>query len=190
MTTHKTGNLKRKQPSFLSQKQEQVQARDLAAAPHEPLKLYAQDFLDLDVISALLQDAIIPGTNFHYDPQGKTFTILTNRFCWEEPPERLNNKKIYGRILCCLQFQHIDKVQHIDLDPQKPEEHYNLLQISAQSDKQTNDEHMENDGGSEIFLTLSGTARLRLFVSQLSCSLTDLDDMWYTLNKPEHTDHP
>ncbi len=173
MVRRKIGNARQRQRNFLSQKQEQVQARALAATLHEPLKLRAQDPVDLKVMSALLQDAIVPGTNFHYDPKDKTFTILANRFCWEESPERFNHKKVYGRILCCLQFQHVEKVQHIDIDPKAPENHYDLLS-------------MDGDTEGEVLLTFAGTARLKLRVGELSCLLMDLEDMWYTTTKPDH----
>lgn len=175
MVKRRTGNAQRKQPSFLSQQQEQIQARELAAVPHEPLKLNALDPVDLKVMSALLQDAIVPGTNFHYDLDKQSVTILAYRFCWEDSPERLNHKKVYGRILCCLQFQHVEKVQHIAIDLQAPENHYDLLSI-------------ENDTDGEILLTFAGTARLKLKVRELSCVLTDIDDMWYTTTQPDHKD--
>ena len=171
--TKKTGNAKRHQPSFLSQKQEQIQARDLAAVPHKPLKLKAHDPVDLEVISALLQDAIVPGTNFHYDAPEKTFTLLVNRFCWEDSSERLNHKKVYERILCCLQFHHVDNVQHQNLDPKNPDEHYNLLSF-------------EGITSDTVILTFSGNSKIKLIVREISCLVTDLEDMWYTTNHPDH----
>jgi len=168
-----TGAQKKIQDKALSQKQELIQARQLSATPHEPLKLRVADFIDLKVMSALLQDALILASNFHYDATERTFTILANRFCWEESPEILNHQKIYGRILCGLYFQNVEKVQQIDFDRKRTEQDYNLLAIEA-------------DKEDEIQLIFSGTSRVKLKVSSLCCHLTDLEDMWYTTNKPDH----
>ena len=173
MTVRKTGNTKQKQHEFISQKQEQIQARQLAALPHDPLKLQAQDAVDLKVISALLQDAIVPATNFKYDSSDQTFTILANRFCWEESPERLNHRKIYGRIQCCLQFHHVHTVQHINIDRKDIKKHYNLLSIDAIN--------LE-----DVLITFSDSSKLRLKITELSCVIRDIDEMWYTTTVPKH----
>ncbi|NCP62209.1 MAG: DUF2948 family protein [Alphaproteobacteria bacterium] len=168
-----TGAQKKIQGERLSQRQELIQARQLSAVPHELLKLKASDFIDLKVISALVQDALVPVSNFHYDQAGKAFTILANRFCWEESPEILNHQKVYGRILCGLYFKNVDKVQQIAFDRKKTDQDYNLLAIEA-------------DKEDEIRLIFSGDSRIKLTVSRLCCHLTDLEDMRYTITKPDH----
>lgn len=167
------GAQKKIQDKALSQKQELIQARQLSATPHEPLKLKASDPVDIKIMSALVQDALIPALNFYYDIAEETFSILANRFCWEESSEILNHQKIYGRILCGLYFQNVEKVQQIDFDRKKTDQDYNLLAIEA-----------TNDG--EIQLIFSGTTRIKLKVRSLCCHLTDLEDMWYSTNKPDH----
>ena len=49
----------------------------------ESLLLVAREEADLEVVSALLQDAIIAGADMHYDAQDNCFIIVANRFCWE-----------------------------------------------------------------------------------------------------------
>ena len=46
----------------------------------ESLRLVAKDEVDLEVVSALLQDAIIAGADMHYDAQHDCFMIVANRF--------------------------------------------------------------------------------------------------------------
>ena len=53
--------------------------------PAESLRLVAKDETDLEVVSALLQDAIIAGADMHYDEQHDCFMFVANRFCWERP---------------------------------------------------------------------------------------------------------
>ncbi len=168
-----TGAQKKIRDKGLSQKQELIQARQLSAIPHEPLKIKASDVIDLKVISALVQDALVPVSNFHYDQAEKAFTILLNRFCWEDSPEILNHQKIYGRILCGLYFKNVDKVQQIAFDRKKTDQDYNLLAVDI-------------DKEDEIQLIFSGACRVKLTVSRLCCHLTDLEDMRYTITKPDH----
>ena len=49
------------------------------------LRLVAKDEADIEVMSTLLQDAIIAGADMHYDTQCACFMIVANRFCWERP---------------------------------------------------------------------------------------------------------
>ena len=51
----------------------------------EILRLVAQDEADIEVVSALLQDAIIAGSDMYFDVQNDCFLIVVDRFCWERP---------------------------------------------------------------------------------------------------------
>ncbi len=60
------------------------------------LALKALDADDLNVISTLVQDAIFPAPEMHWDRKRRQFALLLNRFRWEEgprigahPPERV-----------------------------------------------------------------------------------------------------
>ncbi len=48
-----------------------------------PLKLRAQTEDDLALMSGLLQDALIPGTDMRYEAADRQFVAVLNRFCWE-----------------------------------------------------------------------------------------------------------
>ena len=49
-----------------------------------PLNLFAQDGDDLGVISALVQDAVLPVTEMTWDRKARRFAVLLNRFRWED----------------------------------------------------------------------------------------------------------
>ena len=55
-----------------------------ADADPVPLALMAEDEQDLRILSALLQDAILPASEMSYDPRGRTLALLLNRFRWED----------------------------------------------------------------------------------------------------------
>ena len=49
-----------------------------------PLNLLARDGDDVAVISALLQDAVLPGADLKWDRKARRFVALVNRFRWED----------------------------------------------------------------------------------------------------------
>ena len=50
----------------------------------KPLRLRAEDAEDLQVISALTQDAIFPITEMKWEASRRRFSLLINRFRWED----------------------------------------------------------------------------------------------------------
>jgi hypothetical protein len=79
------------------------------------LRLVAKDEADIEVVSTLLQDAIIAGADMHYDTQHACFMIVANRFCWERPAlAGMNVSKgeaVRERALCGLRINHVTDVQ-------------------------------------------------------------------------------
>ena len=72
------------------------------------IQLMARDGDDIVVLSALLQDAIIPGADMVFDRKLNEFVIVANRFCWELEPlfdvKSSDGKPIYERHLCGIRF--------------------------------------------------------------------------------------
>ena len=70
----------------------------------ESLRLVAGDVADIEVVSTLLQDAIIAGSDMHYDAHHNCFMIVANRFCWERPAladvNDSNGEAVHERALC------------------------------------------------------------------------------------------
>lgn len=52
-----------------------------------PLRLRAFDAEDLQVISALAQDAVFPGSEMRWSRRERRLAILLNRFRWEDVPK-------------------------------------------------------------------------------------------------------
>ena len=75
------------------------------------LRLLAHDGDDVAVLSALLQDAIIPGSDMSFDRKLNEFVIVANRFCWELEPfvdvKSSDGKPIYERRLCGIRIAHV-----------------------------------------------------------------------------------
>jgi len=70
-----------------------------------PLNLGALDTDDLKVISALVQDAVLPVTEMKYDRKARRFALLINRFRWEDKgagrhaPERVQAVLAFDTVL-------------------------------------------------------------------------------------------
>src|SRR3546814_15411105 len=60
-------------------------------AAYRPLKLRARDDEDLPILSAHLQDAIVPITDVAFEAATRRFVMVINRFKWEagEQPTEL-----------------------------------------------------------------------------------------------------
>ncbi|WP_299820163.1 DUF2948 family protein [uncultured Jannaschia sp.] len=54
-----------------------------------PLRLWATDAEDLQVISALVQDAVLPATEMTWTKSARRFAMLLNRFRWEHGSRRM-----------------------------------------------------------------------------------------------------
>jgi hypothetical protein len=70
-------------------------------AAERPLRLWAQDLRDLQVISALVQDAVLTGADM--TRRSGRFALLVNRFRWEETgkphaPERVRAVVSFGDV--------------------------------------------------------------------------------------------
>ncbi len=66
--------------------------------------ILAMDFLDLDIISSMVQDCIVKRENITYLSKQRAFILLVNRFKWEE-------KDKYQRIYSIIRFQGVLKVK-------------------------------------------------------------------------------
>lgn len=140
---------------------------------HTPLKLRAEDHQDLTVMAAYLQDSLIPTTGFYYNKEGKYFSILANRFCWEVNPHVNDETPLYSRVHSGIHFAHVHHVRHKGIDLKDPTQTLNLLTL-----------HGDQEG--EIHLLFSDGCEICLHVEKIMCHFHDLHEAWWTHQKPKH----
>src|SRR5437763_17207664 len=77
-------------------------SRGCGMAPDDSaaLKLRAEDADDLAVISACLQDALVPVADLAYVPEDGTFLLVANRFRWENGLRPAPGEAGHQRTLC------------------------------------------------------------------------------------------
>ena len=67
-----------------------------------PINLLAQEADDLAVLSALVQDAVLTAGDIRYQKSKRRFSLLLNRFRWEEgatrSPERVRSLLVFGDV--------------------------------------------------------------------------------------------
>ena len=158
-----------------------------------PLKLRARDDEDLKMLSACLQDALVPVSDIAYLKADKRLVLIANRFRWEslgvEPPPREpkadsgsdvgfvegeEEGPLYQRVNCAVTFDGVRHVRFRGLEPQRKDRILSLLAI-------------ENGPGA-IMLIFSGGGAIRLDVDAIRCHLEDLGEPWPTRWRPRHED--
>ena len=142
------------------------------------LRLKAVDTEDLDVLASHLQDAIFPITTMIFDKEDSIFTLMANRFCWEEESEIHEGVEYHARVHTALAFKHVKSLfkkgfhQHME-----KERSLSLLTIHVDAD------HKE---GEKIHLLFSGNKEICLLAEKIECFFADLEEPWMSPIKPTH----
>ena len=138
------------------------------------LKLRAEDVGDLEIIAAAAQDALVRVSELHFDAKARRFTILMNRFRWEEAGER----GPFERIRAALSFEGVLGVKSRKVRQDAPEALGAVLSLAF---KPAN----EPPGGS-VSLVLAGGGEIAIEVECLDAVLLDMGDPWRTPRRPDH----
>lgn len=140
-----------------------------AAAPSAavPLRLLAEDALDLQIISAALQDAIMRPSGIRWEKAARRVTLVLSRFCWECGGTR---------VAAALQFGDVETVKSRRL-PRLPDTALELLAMDFIP--------TEAPGG-RVMLMFAGGGDMRIDVECMDAVLTDLSERWPARLAPEH----
>jgi hypothetical protein len=143
------------------------------------VRLRAASVSDVEVISALLQDAIVPGEDMTFDRAGRRFVMVANRFCWDRPPlEGVTSEygaPVYERRLCGVRIEGVNGVESAGMPATRRGALLNLLAITVADAADARVEILFSDGVS-----------LRLAVDGISILAEDLDDGRPTSVMPAH----
>ena len=134
-----------------------------------PLRLLAEDAIDLQIMSAALQDAVLRPADVVWEPGARTVTIALSRFCWECGGTR---------VMAAMQFGDVLAVKSRRL-PRGAETALELLAIDF--------EPGEAPGG-RVILMFAGGGDLRIDVECLDAVVADLSERWPAKVSPVHDD--
>lgn len=130
-----------------------------------PLRLVAQDAEDLKIISALLQDAVLPVTELKLDAKRRRFALMLNRFRWEDRDQAEHVGRSYERVRSVLVVEDVRKVQSMGIDRADKDLVLSLLSMSFEPGL---------DGTGRLILTLAGDGAVALDVEALDVRLDDV----------------
>ncbi len=138
--------------------------------PADALKLLARDEEDLAVISAILQDALIPVSEMAFLPEERRFALVANRFRWEAPHDR--PRENFERRLTGLSIGEVTAVRRRGFNPGDPNRILALLAVRWVA--------------GALQLDFAGGASIRLETGEILCHLDDLSEPWPTRWQPRH----
>lgn len=137
------------------------------------LALIARDAEDLEVISTILQDAVVPIAEMTFVAEENRFVLIASRFSRESgTSEEETPKGVFERVSCAVRFDRVSAVKRRNLDPARLTGMLSLLAIRREA--------------GYIDLVFSGGGTIRLIADEIACRIDDLDLRWPTRLKPDH----
>ena len=143
----------------------------------QPLRLAVETAEDLEVASALVQDAIGRVGEISWMPRRRRIAMLVNRFRWEDRDAASRQSREFERVRAAIVFDGVLTVRTNGLDPADKETIYAILRIGF--------EPGEEPGGT-VTLDLAGDGALALDVECLDARIVDLSRPWAARGVPDH----
>lgn len=131
----------------------------------QPLYLAALGDEDLQVISALVQDAVFTVADVSWQKRHRRLAVLLNRFRWEDRAAAERAGRPYERVRSMLVIEQAARVQTQGLDPQDRDTVLSLLSLSFEPGE---------DGAGRVVLTLAGDGAVAAQVEALEVTLKDV----------------
>jgi len=136
------------------------------------LKLRAADADDLAILSAHVQDALVPLADMAWLREERRFVLALNRFRWEAVAETRDGAPLHARTHSLLSIAAVRAVRRRGLDGVDPHAPLNLLGITGEGDA--------------IDLTFAGGGIVRIEADGIALFLEDVGEDWPTRSRPSH----
>ncbi|MCA0044122.1 DUF2948 family protein [Celeribacter litoreus] len=130
-----------------------------------PLYLKALDAEDLTVISALVQDAVVPMGEISYKASERRFALLINRFRWEDVEAAERRKRPVERVQAVLVFDDVMSARSSGVPAGDKEMILSVLAVTFTP---------TDDGAGTVEITLAGDGVIALDVEALDVTLKDV----------------
>ena len=146
----------------------------------QPLRLKAMDADDLPVVSALTQDAVFQAGEMRWERRQRRFSILLNRFRWEDKPVAERRNREFERVKSVLSIADVIAVQSQGVDGNEGDMVLSLLAVDFQAGE---------DGTGRIELTLAGDGAIGIDVEALDVILQDVTRPYVAPSRkvPDHS---
>jgi hypothetical protein len=131
----------------------------------QPLRLRAVDAEDLKVISALIQDAVLPASEMTWQPARNRFAMLLNRFRWEDRENASRHKRDFERVQSVLVIDYVNTAAFSGIHPKDSDEVLSILSL----------EFTPTDAPSgQLIVTFAGDGAIALTAECLEITLKDV----------------
>ena len=127
------------------------------------LNIGAFDKRDLEVLSSLVQDSILPTSEIKWLSNSDKLAILINRFRWEDT--KLSQGKNLERVRSLLMINHVKNISSSGFSPKQKDRILSILSISFDG--------VEGGSGS-VLIVVSGNGGIRVDVDALEINLRDV----------------
>ena len=146
-----------------------------------PLNLGALDASDLEVISALVQDSVLPLTEMRFQRSKRRFALLLNRLRREDLELAQRQGRPFERVQSVLAVSDVMTVSSQGIDRQQDDMVLSLLELSFEPGE---------DGAGHVHLTFAGDGAIRLSVEALDVTLRDVTRPYVAPSRrvPKHPD--
>lgn len=148
-----------------------------------PLRLLARDSEDIKVISALVQDSVLTARDLTYSARTRRFSLLVNRFRWEDRAAAQAAGRAFERVRAVLDFAHVSRVTHQGLDKRDGDTVLSLLAVVFEADDAS-----DPASAGRVLLTFAGDGAIALEVDCLEAMLADVTRPYAAPSRraPEH----
>lgn len=130
-----------------------------------PLRLTAQDAEDLQVVSALVQDAVFVRGDVRWRKPERRFALLVNRFRWEDLPLAERSGWSFERVRSVLSIEDAMQVRASGLEDVDEDTVLSVLSMTWEPGE---------DASGTVELTLAGDGAIRVEVEALEIILRDV----------------
>jgi len=131
------------------------------------LKLKALEEDDVKIISSLVQDSILPIGDFTFLKPAKQAMFAINRYCHED-------KATKNRCNSLLTVNNVTNMQIKNIDLTDRKQNLCFLDISVNFDTD------------EIIFLFSDNKMIKMDVSKIEITLTDVSEKWSVYDTPRH----
>lgn len=140
-------------------------ARYADAGPDMSLAIRAEDADDLRILATLAQDAVLTAGDMLHDGRTRRFSLLLNRFRWEDAEAARREGRPYERVRSLLVISDALRVRHDGIDRSDPGTVLSLLDIGWQPGE---------DGTGILTLSFAGDGTIAIDAECLSVDLRDV----------------
>ena len=130
-----------------------------------PLRLKALDSADLDVLSTLIQDAVLQVGEIKWDKHQRRLALLLNRFRWEDKARAQARGRGLERVQSVLSIEDVLSVRAQGVNRSDPEMILSVLSVAFEPGE---------DGMGRVVLTLAGDGAIAAQVEALEVLLRDV----------------